>query len=179
MPDNRPNLNEINIEAGYFDTKKRRYYIQPDKLSVIRYREYLELSTEVVYNQDIKEVVEEVNYINKLVTGRTEHENPIAILNQVANKSFNLSNQLLMFTSKTGRTDKLLQLCALFCNYAGEDIGAYDQVVMDEKIRDWEDSKINVRGFFLLASIALNQLTEHFQYIAENQKIDAMPAQEV
>lgn len=160
-----PKINQIDISKGYFDTKKYRYYIQPNQLTTIRYREFLKYQVMLAFNMTVAEVYEAFEKINRRCTGNTPEENLLKINNMNANDSYEMLGKLKNLDNYTIQEDYLLKMCALFCNRPDEDIGVFDEKLMLEKIQDWHDAKININGFFLLGTIAMSPLQEQLKSI--------------
>ena len=174
-----PSLPEIDITKGYFETANHRYWIQPDKLSIARYKQYKWLTHDVVFNEDVKKTVEEIIMINKLATGKTKEYNLLSICSDIANRSHQLAMKLMDMTTLNTRLDKVLMLVALFCNRDDEDIRKYDEKIMLEKIKDFEDTGFDIEGFFLLLFLGVKQLNEHYQYISNNGEVGTEPSTKV
>lgn len=174
----KPQLPQIDINKDFFETDKRKYWIQPDQLSTARYREYRLLSTEVITNNDIGELMNKVNHMNAVAVGKTNHKTNLERLVDIANSTYNIAVQLQEFGNMHNHNkDKVLRFCALFCNYEGEDITKLDETVISSKIDDWVNHGFDHSGFFLLFAKALPQLAEKFKYIHQNGRVEATQIQ--
>ena len=176
--DSRPTLPEIDVTKGYFQTENHIYHIMPDKMSIDRYFEYKWLQHEITFNRDIKHTYDEIVRLNKINTGQGKLTNPIAIMNETANTTFELANSLMAIKNKNIRQDKMFRLVALFCNREGEDITVYDEGVMLSKMQDWQDYGFDVDAFFLLCYLGLGPLKERFKYMDENQSLPIRPSKQ-
>ena len=141
-----PQIRHIDMSTAKFKANGNTYYIQ-SRLSVARYKTYnigqLEVSHgltfEQLYHQDVK--------MHELVT----HGNDtLQAIHQVAETLFHRINLIVDFTN--GSHPPILRFCALFINAEGEDIGVWDERIVDQKINDWTEEGLCVDDFFYLAA---------------------------
>lgn len=174
-----PKLPKIDVTKGYFETENHRYWIQPDKLSIARYKQYKWMTHDVVFNEDVKKTIDKLIHINELATGKTKEYNLLSVCSKIANETHELTMKLMDMTTLNTRLDRVLMLVALFCNRDDEDIRIYDEKIQLEKVKDWEEHGFDIEGFFLLCFLALKQLNELYRYISNNDAVPTEPSKKV
>jgi hypothetical protein len=68
----------------------------------------------------------------------------------------------------TQQAPKVIEMCALFCNADGEDVGEFNDAIIAKKFEDWKH--IPIRDFFLLSSEAIAGFREEYSKQMANEK---------
>ena len=123
-----------------FECAKRKFHINPDQLSFMRYRELPRINLEFGFS---------VSFIDLFKNVRATYD----LLNQVkfADAAVLLHNILYGVVSLEEKDDPAWRICALFINEEGEDLAVYDEAKARDKIECWS-KELDCLPFFQLAS---------------------------
>lgn len=131
-------LRSIDFNQKHFECGGRKFYIK-DSLSFIRYRELQKIGLEFGYSATFQDIFKNIriawDYLNATKLGEA------AVV---------LHNIMYGVVSLDDKDDAALRLCALFIDEDGEDVTAYDEGKMREKIECW-GKELSVLPFFQLA----------------------------
>lgn len=163
-----PELKRIDRKSGTFpatmEGKPVTFFVQ-DFLSVDRYIKYLQLLPELTYGVTFKEMHEKLMRIYELAT----HGNDvIGAFHQIATEAFNQISAIKNFDDT--RFPKILEFCALFINYSGEDITIWDDRVAKLKIDAWRKEGYAMNDFFFFAFNAVQGFKTAYQSLVSEEE---------
>jgi hypothetical protein len=119
--------------------KAKKYFIETG-LSMERLTEYQQLEIEIGYGYTLPEM-----HKKHVELYETLNKNKLA---DASVKAYDLVNSIKQAQS---RVHPIIRLCALFMNTENEDRGKITQEMIEEKIEDWKEAKIDTRFFFRFA----------------------------
>jgi hypothetical protein len=139
------------------------YKISPETLSSARTPEFEIRSALLAYRTNLEELFKLLAKVKKgLKEGRTFGDVADAILDIER-----YENGLMTF-HETQRTP-LIEFCALFCIYEGEEVGQFNENIIAEKWEDWKE--IPDYDFFLLSLNVIPFFKERYlEALGVNQK---------
>ena len=73
------------------------------------------------------------------------------------------------------RTHPVMKMCALFCNYEGEDESRWDDDLVKEKQADWEAEGYSMQSFFQLAFSAVQNFSQTYEEISAFTSTEKKP----
>lgn len=73
------------------------------------------------------------------------------------------------------RTHPVIKMCALFCNYEGEDELRWDEDLIKEKQADWEAEGYSMQSFFQLAFSAVENFSRVYDEISDFTSMEKNP----
>lgn len=73
------------------------------------------------------------------------------------------------------RTHPVIKMCALFCNYEGEDELRWDEDLIKEKQADWEAEGYSMQSFFQLAFSAVENFSQVYDEISDFTSMEKNP----
>ena len=144
-------LKQLDLTKPTFEANGKTYTISTT-ISVERWRHYEDLQQLVGFGRSYAEMFKVIKEAYE------DLQHP-----KIADASVRLHNLLTGIKEKLeNRVHPVLLLCALFCNYEGEDIGIYDEAIMEGKVKDWQTEGYDVQSFFRLAPRLVPDFLSHF-----------------
>lgn len=131
------NLIRIDFERGQLKTPEHTYLLA-SSLSIARYIEFEKKQAGAAYGVTFDD-------IHKAWCDVEDALNKVKFVEAAAIIA-NMKQAILRGGDK--KKHLVLQICALFLNEEGEDVGVYREEVMDAKIQDWLDSGVDYKDFF-------------------------------
>ncbi len=135
--ENAPKLINI-IEKGSFIANDVEYFLEP-QVSVERFRKMTEFEIEVSYATTFKRMYAGLNELRQVLNE--------ARFVDAAVKLRDIQEGMQRATDPRNH-HPIMKYCALVLNTHEEDRRAYDEKIMDEKIKNWEEEGIPIQCFF-------------------------------
>lgn len=137
----------IDIQSGKFEANGRTYYIQMDTLKLARYVAYMQLQQKLAFGTDFQGLY---NTLTKIWNAASSGNDILKALADIRELSYNQLNAVVDFVGR--EHPEILRFCALFINAEDEDIGKWDERIVDQKITDWIEEGLDIQDFFSLAA---------------------------
>ena len=139
------------------------YRIDPENISAGRWHYYMRYATSVALGVMFQEVFDSYVKMNQSVTTGNDILAAISFVKSETEEKIKFINRY-----NTQQAPKPLEMCALFCNEDGEDVGEFNDAIIAKKFEDWKH--IPIRDFFLLSSEAIAGFREEYSKQMANEK---------
>lgn len=151
MEDNKgTKLKKIKLEDLEFMAKGKKYFIEPE-ISAERFAKMQELEIELGFGVNYKTMQEGLGEAYELLN-RGKNADAAVHIHHIREGIVGLEN----------REFPILQYCACMINTENEDRRKWDEHVMNEKIKDWNEEGIEYTSFFPLAINMVRGLKENY-----------------
>lgn len=147
---------EIDIESGQFEANGTKYFIVPERISPYRFPYWQQMSLEMSFNTDFKQLYKSMQTIFNLSTSGNDF---IGNNHKIATESYNAMSAVGNIQREQ---DKYLTFCALFINAEGEDVARWDDELINKKVNDWKSEPFDMNVFFSLAMSQVPGLIEKY-----------------
>jgi len=155
-------MNRIDWESRQFTGISGSVYkIQPDLISVKRFREYEILSLMLAFSSDFKTYYQTLVDISKSLGSLNLNKITFNDIGAIKNKADNLVAGIGNYAETP--EGKIIRFCSLFCNTEDEDISLFTDEMIKSKYDDW--GNIPVSDFFLLVSELIPEFKESYSLI--------------
>lgn len=126
------------IAEKEFTANGKKYFLEP-QVSVERFRKMSEFEIELSYSTTFKRMYAGLNELREILNQ--------AKFVDAAVKLRDIQEGMQRVTD-TSNHHPIMKYCALIINSHEEDRRAYDEKIMEEKIKDWEEEGIPIASFF-------------------------------
>lgn len=128
-----------------------QYFIEPH-VSAARFKEMQLLEVDLGFDMDYKKISERLGEAYEHLNNQNFADAAVEIRNIMDGVAMTENKHM-----------PIMRYCAMFLNRAGEDRRIVDELVVDAKIKDWEDEGITYHSFFLLAINMVRGLKESYE----------------
>jgi len=152
-------IKRIDFKKNYFECTNgegtRKYYFH-DTLSVARYEVFEDLEMQVAQGRSFSDVYASQKKIHEFLNN-----------SKFADAAIENYNAMKMVGTKLEkRFHPAMQLVALFANQENEDIGIFDEIVMEKKMNDWKTEGYAHQDFFSLAFNLVEDMLKAYEEIS-------------
>ena len=137
------------------------YHIDPENISAGRWHLYMIYSSSVGLGVMFQDIFDSYVKMRQAVTSGNDILSALDIVKHECDEK-------IKFVEKYHQQQlpKVIEVCGLFCNEPGEDVGEYNDAIVTKKFEDWKH--IPIKDFFLLLSEAIPGFRE--EYMKQGQK---------
>lgn len=128
------------FELDSFNANGRRYIVRTS-LTVERFEKFEELQAEVGFGVDFANLFGQMRKAYDYLNEGQQADASVVL--------YNAMHGIKNFLDK--RINEVLHLCALYICREGEDVTAYDEALILDKVNDWKKEGIEMENFFGLA----------------------------
>ncbi len=143
-------LKSISLDELEFEANGTKYVIERE-ISAERFAKMKEFEIELGFGQDYKSMDEGLEAAYNLLN-EAKFADAAVLIHNVREGIIGLEN----------REHIILQYCTCFINTLEEDRRKFDETVMAQKIKDWNEEGINYLSFFPLAINMVRGLKESY-----------------
>lgn len=157
----------INWESGVFECGGNYYYVVVNGMSVPRLIRMIELAPSVLYGRTMLDMADFIHELRDEMT--TGDESMKETWFSVCNK-LTAFDQLLLDNATDyaeNHVKDVLRFCALFCVSKDEDISKLDDRIIEDKVKLWYESDLDIMAFFLFA---ISRLGRYKQILSDLMK---------
>ena len=146
------------IGSGEFLANGKTYFLEP-QISIERFRKMNEFEIELSFATTFKKHYASLNELKKILNEARFLDSAVKL------------NDILLGMHRVMDANNhhpILKYCALILNTHEEDRRAYDEKMMDEKIKDWQEAGIPIMSFFSVALHTVNGLHPSLKDVFQN-----------
>jgi len=136
-------VKRLNLKKNYFEANGKKYHVTQN-ICIERWRHFEDLQALIGFGRSFEDLFTSFKQIWEALDEKGGA--------RVATASIICHNAMTGIKTKLEeRHHPALMICALFCNFEGEDEKIYDEEIMKTKLEDWQKEGYDVNDFFQLA----------------------------
>ena len=136
-------VKRLDLTKKYFEANGRKYHVTKN-MCIERWRHFEDLQALIGFGRSFEDIFKSFKQIWEALDEKGGAK--------VGTASIICHNAMTGIKTKLEeRHHPALMICALFCNFEGEDEQIYDDEIMKSKLEDWQKEGYDINDFFQLA----------------------------
>lgn len=150
----------IDFENRQFKANGKKFLIEVENLPTGRYQKFEQMGISFAFGSTFGDIFQSFQKIYQAATSGNDILKAVNVAQEV---SYNQMHAIKR--NDENYKPHILWFCTIFCNYEDEDRTTWSEDVARQKIADWERSSVPIQDFFLLASNALQEFQNAYNYL--------------